>query len=680
MNFRRLPVAPRATLAVAALFVAAMVSVRPLAAQMSAEQVTQLKLVTSAAISPDGRQVAFTRSLPRTAAEDTMPGLRALSELYVVPVAGGEPRAIVQGPLSASSPQWSPDGSQLAFLHRGQVYAVPAAGGEPRALTNVATGVSFFRFSPDGRTLAVITRVPEPAEVATARRRGNDVMVSDGAYLPWVAPFQAPRPTRLLVVPVAGGEARALTPADKFVFEAAWHPDGRRLAVQIADRGDADAVEMEKRIDLVSVDGGALQPFIARVGKLGPMAWSPDGARLAYLGATRRNDPIAQSVLVAAPGEAPRNLTPALEASATFIEWQDARTIRFGAQVSTKTALYTVPAAGGAVTPLLGLGAEIFTAVSVARDGNTVAMVANTAAHPNEVYVGTLRDRRLRRVTTSNAWLANVALGRQETVSWTARDGQKVEGVLVHPVGAAPNQRAPLAVLPHGGPEGVDLDGWSTRALYPVQVLAGQGYAVFMPNYRGSGGRGVLWSQGDHRDLGGREFDDVLDGIDALHERGAVDRNRVGISGTSYGGFFSAWAGTKHSSRFRLAMPFAGISNWMSFTGTTDIPDEMGVVHWDLNPYEHPLLMWERSPVAHLATANTPMIIGQGLVDERVHPEQMLQLHQALRLKGVPSTLVTYPREPHGLLERQHQLDYMGRIVEAFNTYVKPQAPVRWQP
>jgi dipeptidyl aminopeptidase/acylaminoacyl peptidase len=106
----------------------------------------------------------------------------------------------------------------------------------------------------------------------------------------------------------------------------------------------------------------------------------------------------------------------------------------------------------------------------------------------------------------------------------------------------------------------------------------------------------------------------------------------------------------------------------------------MGVVHWDLNPYEHPLLMWERSPVAHLATANTPMIIGQGLVDERVHPEQMLQLHQALRLKGVPSTLVTYPREPHGLLERQHQLDYMARIVEAFNTYVKPSAPVRWQP
>ena len=119
-------------------------------------------------------------------------------------------------------------------------------------------------------------------------------------------------------------------------------------------------------------------------------------------------------------------------------------------------------------------------------------------------------------------------------------------------------------------------------------------------------------------------------------------------------------------------MPFAGISNWMSFTGTTDIPVEMAVVHWDLWPYEHPLLMWERSPISHIDNARTPMVIGHGLADDRVHPEQMIQLHQALRLKGVPSELILYPREPHGLLERQHQLDYMRRILQAFDRYVKP--------
>jgi dipeptidyl aminopeptidase/acylaminoacyl peptidase len=342
---------------------------------------------------------------------------------------------------------------------------------------------------------------------------------------------------------------------------------------------------------------------------------------------------------------------------------------------STRTLLQTVPAAGGARTAIVGPGQHIFQSVSFSRDGATFVVPASTAQHPNEVFLGTTRDRQLRRLTNHNAFLASVQLGRQETVTYTARDGLRIDGVLIHPVGAQSGVRAPLAVLPHGGPEGIDFDGWGTNALYPAQVLAGAGYAVFRPNYRASGGRGVAFSQGDHRDLGGREFDDVLDGIDFLHEQGIADRNRVGISGTSYGGYFSAWAGTRHADRFRVAIPFAGISNWMSFTGTTDIPLEMAIVHWDLLPWEHPLLMWERSPVAHITRNSTPMIIGHGLVDERVHPEQMIQLHQFLRLQGVESQLVLYPREPHGLLERQHQLDYMGRILGAFDRYVRPMTP-----
>jgi dipeptidyl aminopeptidase/acylaminoacyl peptidase len=645
---------------------------QPARAQITPEQVTQLQVVTAGVLSPDGRLAAYTLSRPRAAEEDTLPGLRGFSELFITPVAGGEPTVVVRYPQTATAPAWSPDGGRLGFLHRGQVYVVPASGGEPQALTQVATGVMSFQWSPDGRAIAFTSRVAEDPDEAARRRRGDDVMIARGAYLPWIFPLQEPRPVRLWVQPVEGGEPRALTPAMQFVRDFAWAPDSRRLAVQVTEEGDADADQLHRRIFLVTTDGGAPQPLVQTEGKLGPMAWSPDGTRLAWIGATRLNDPLAQSVFVAQPGGAPLNLTPQYEGTVVWVGWQDARTVRFIAVESTRTVLNTVPAGGGAAARVLGLGPEIFQSISFARDGNSYVMPVHTAQHPNELYAGTVRGRQLRRVTTHNAWLANVRLGRQETVSYVARDGQRVDGVLVHPVTAQPGVRAPLAVLPHGGPEGIDLDGWNTRALYPVQVLAGAGYAVFMPNYRGSGGRGVAWSQADHRDLGGREFDDVLDGIDFLHENGVADRDRVGISGTSYGGYFSAWAGTKHSDRFRLAMPFAGISNWMSFMGTTDIPLEMSIVHWDLWPWEHPLLMWERSPIAHMATANTPMIIGHGLVDERVHPEQMIQLHQSLRLKGVPSELILYPREPHGLLERQHQIDYMNRILGAFDRYVKP--------
>ncbi|MBR9988953.1 MAG: S9 family peptidase [Gemmatimonadetes bacterium] len=641
-------------------------------AQLTPEQVTRLQAVTSAALSPDARHVAYTLSQPRAPEEDTVAGLRGFSELWVTPASGGEPRPIVQRPASASSPMWSPDGSVLAFTLRGQVHTVPVAGGEPRAVTDVPGGVLAFKWSPDGRSIAYTSRVAEDAEAADRRRRGDDVMVSSDPYIHWIVGAQPPRPVRVWVRPADGGDAVALTPETEFVRDFVWSPDSRTLAVQLTETGDADADQMYRRLVVVSTDGRS--PLtIPTEGKLGPMAWSRDGSRLAFLGATSFNDPLAQSVFVVTPGGAPVNLIPGFEGSAVWVDWQDDRTVRFIAGESTKTALNTVPAAGGAVTRVVGHGPEIFTSANFARDGTTFAVAANTALHPNEVYIGSTRDRRLRRVTNHNGWLAGVQLGRQETVDWTARDGWTMQGVLIHPAGA-PEQhaRAPLAVLPHGGPEGTSYDGWSTNALYPAQVLAGAGYAVFMPNYRASGGRGVAFSKGDHRDLGGREFDDVLDGISHLHAIAAVDSARVGISGTSYGGYFSAWAGTRHSERFRLAMPFAGISNWMSFTGTTDIPVEMAVVHWDLWPYEHPLLMWERSPLAHTAQARTPMIIGHGLADDRVHPEQMIQLHQALRLKGVPTELILYPREPHGLLERQHQLDYMRRILRAFDMYVKP--------
>ena len=637
----------------------------PAAAQLTPEQVTSLQTVGTVVISPDARWVAYTLSQPRAAEEDTVAGARAYSELWVVPAAGGTPRAIVQRPRSAGAPAWTPDGG-LSFLISGQIQFVPpacfsASDCAPRPLANATGGILQYAWARDG-SLAYTIRATEDAAVTAARRRGADVNVAS----------EQNRPVQLFVTPAGGGGPRAVTPERQVVRDFAWAPDSRTLAARITETSDADADLMYSKLYVVTTDGAAPRLLTRTHGKLGPMSWSPDGTKLAFLGAVSLNDPLSQSVFVATPSGDAMNLTPNYEGSASSVDWQDARTVRFVAAEGTKAALNTVAATGGAITRVVGRGAEIFGTATFSRDGATFALAASTASHPAEVHVAATATRTLRRVTNHNAFLAGVRLGRQETVEWTARDGWKIQGVIVHPVGAQAGTRAPLAILPHGGPEGISSDGWVTNSLYPVQVLAGAGYAVFMPNYRGSGGRGVAFSKGDHRDLGGREFDDVLDGITHLHDTGVADSARVGISGTSYGGYFSAWAGTKHSDKFRLAMPFAGISNWMAFTGTTDIPAEMAIVHWDLWPYEHPMLMWERSPLAHIGKANTPMIIGQGLVDERVHPEQMMELYQALKLKGVPADLVTYPREPHGLLERQHQLDYMRRILDAFNRYVKP--------
>lgn len=640
-----------------------------LAQAITPEQVVAIEQVGSVALSPDAKLIAYTLSVPRAA--DDQYG-RPYSELWVVAAAGGQAAAVVEAPRSAGSPHWSPDGSTLAFTARleedgrAQVYGVPAAGGEPRLLTRSPLGVMSFAWSPDGEAIAYTAREPEPAEVIERRARGDDVQVAG----------EAERHVRLWVENIGTGERHAVTPADRTVRSFVWAPDGTGFAVQMTESADVDAGYMFRRIYTVRASGGELQRLTETKGKLGGMAWSPDGRKLAFIGAVSMNDPLAQSVFVvpAGGGEAV-NRTPHLKASAQSVGWLDDNTLYFTAAEGTRTTMYRLPAERGGIDLIAGGGPEIFNSVSFDSRMRDFAAAAHTAQHPREVYAGTVRRGELERVTTHNAWLDDVELAEQETIEWSGADGWRIEGVLVHALNGVPGVRYPLVILPHGGPEGISYDGWTTRALYPAQLLAANGYAVLMPNYRGSGGRGVAFGKGDHRDLGGKEFVDVITGIEYLAEQGLVDPERVGISGTSYGGYFSAWAGMRYSEYFKAAITYAGISNWVSFTGTTDIPYEMSIVHWDTWWFDDPGLAWDRSPLAHINNTETAILVGHGLADTRVHPAQSIELYTALRIKGVPSGLILYPREPHGLFERAHQLDFMRRYMEWFNKYVKAGVP-----
>jgi dipeptidyl aminopeptidase/acylaminoacyl peptidase len=252
----------------------------------------------------------------------------------------------------------------------------------------------------------------------------------------------------------------------------------------------------------------------------------------------------------------------------------------------------------------------------------------------------------------------------------------KIEGVLTYPVNYQKDIKYPLLLQIHGGPESVSAYGWNTRAVYPVQLYATNGYFVLEPNYRGSQGRGVSFAKGDHRDLAGNEFEDVLAGIDYLINKGLVDGNRVGTGGFSYGGYFSAWAATKHSNRFKAAMMGAGISNWISFSNTTDILYENSNVHWNCWWYDNMELYWNRSPLAHINSAKTPTLIIHGDADDRVPISQATEMYNALKIKGVTTQMVTYKRQPHGIHEREAQIDYMNRTLDWFDAHVKSKTPV----
>jgi len=456
-----------------------------------------------------------------------------------------------------------------------------------------------------------------------------------------------------------------------------WSSDSKTIVFQATDKTGADRDLLERSIYRVRVPSGNPKKVLETPGKLGDMALSPNSENLAFLGATSYNDPLAQNIyVVPVKGGKASLLTPDFKESFITVDWVDDQTILAKSYRGTKTVLSTIDTKGKTSegianqTDVLSPG-EILSSISFHKPSGKLVITASTHTHPNELYVGSLGSSVIKRLTHTNKGFDEIDLAKQETISWLGPDGLEIEGVLTYPLKYRKGKRYPLVLQIHGGPEGTSLDGWNTRATYPVQLLAAEGFVVLEPNYRGSGGKGVAFSKADHDDLGGMEFEDVLSGIDHLVAEGIVDNNKVGTGGWSYGGYFSAWAATKYTDRFKASMVAAGLTNMISFTGTTDIPYEMSVVHWNQWWFDNPELHWERSPISHINMAHTPTLIIHGLKDDRVHPEQSMELWQALRIKGVDTELVLYPREPHGLIERAHKLDYMDRLVGWYKKYVK---------
>ncbi len=632
---------------------------------MTPEMVVNLKRVSEVALDPTGQKVAFVLRVPRN--ENDKPG-GSYSEIWLTTISGETPRQFTSKPASSSSVSWSPDGKWITFLSKRkdqdehtQIYKMRVDGGEAVALTHHKNSISSYRWSPDGKTIAFVSVDPASKEEKEAKKAGRDWKVYDENY----------KHRRLWILDVVNGETSQPFEKDLSIWNLVWTPDSKDLILQATETPLIDDSYVFQKIYKTAASGGTPQVLCTTEGKLGPMAISPDGKQLAFLGAISLNDPLPQSLfMVSLSGGTPKNLTENVKASGTWVDWLNNKTLALQSIKGTQTVLSRVNVSDGNINEVIADG-PILQGIDINRKSGRFAAIGHSFNHPGEVYAGKLNSNKLARLTHHNSQLKTTRFARQEVIEWKGPDDWTIEGVLTYPLDYKEGQRYPLVLQIHGGPEGVSLNGWTTGAGYPVQVLAGEGYFVLQPNYRGSGGRGVAFSKADHDDLGGKEFEDVLAGVDTLIERGFVDGERVGTGGWSYGGYFSAWAATRHSERFKASVVAAGISNWISFAGTTDIPHEMSLVHWNSYWHSQRDLHWERSPSYYIKNANTPTLVIHGMSDVRVHPEQSIQLYTALKIKRVPTKLVLYPRQPHGLVERAHQLDYIKRVIEWFNKYLK---------
>jgi dipeptidyl aminopeptidase/acylaminoacyl peptidase len=593
-------------------------------------------------------------------------------ELWVTDPRDGAARPYVTGKINVSNVRWSLDGQQLAFIaKRGDdkfksLYLIPIDGGEARKAAELAADISTYALAPDGLRVALVASQPEPESKKKLEEKGfkQEIYEEDG------------RPARVWLATLFEKATHSLPlRIDGHILQVYWSPSDDRLLVAVTPTPTVDDSMVRQQVRVLDVASGAAGARIERDGKLGDIGWSPDGRKIALIGAADIHDPQAGRLMVAdATGGAARDVLPDLEGHVTHFEWADGQTLVYVAAMGVQTIVSRINVSSGEKDsrPLIGPDGPLITGLSLAQGGRQLAAVGSLSTHPPELFTWNEGDTAPHRRTQSNPALDKLKFGRQEVVRHKARDGLELEGVLIRPVGEVAGQRYPLILAVHGGPESHVSDGWNTTYSLPGQVAAGRGMAVFYPNYRGSTGRGVAFSKMGQGDAAGKEFDDLVDAVDHLIASGLVDSAKVGVTGGSYGGYATAWCSTRYSDRFAAGVMFVGISDKVSKVGTTDIPDEEFFVHALKRPWEDWNFFLERSPVFHAAKGRTPLLILHGKDDPRVNVGQSRELYRHLKLHNkAPVRLVLYPGEVHGNRKAAARLDYNLRMMQWMEHYLK---------
>ncbi|MEQ8404190.1 MAG: S9 family peptidase [Oceanicaulis sp.] len=636
-------------------------------APMEIEDIFEIRSAFGAQLSPDGRHVAFTVFDPRNVAAGEDDGSGDV-ELYVAS-GPNQVRGYVTGEGRVGAVDWTPDGEALTFLARRSgddatsLYRIPLSGGEAQRALTFDTSIQSYAIAPDGDTVYFITGPAEDPTASKFRSMGFRANVYE----------EQQRFNRVFRASLSDAEAEPEEIAvDGHPSSLVLSENGRRMAVVVAPTTLVDDSLMERDWVVYDTrDGDQLARFDTP-GKIGGGAFSPNGRRFAFLAGADRADPTAGTLHVGQVRSGDfEAIAREAEQHVSDIAWADNDTVLALAAIGVETAIIAYDADNGREEGRTDYSDFVVGAMDLHRRSGRIAAVADAPTHPNEIFVGA-DPAGLERWTDHNPQLSGIAFGDQRAFEYTARDGERIEGVLVTPQGDAPDGGWPLIMTVHGGPEAHDDDGWVNGYSRLGHIAAGDGFAVFYPNYRGSTGRGERFAKLDHLDAPGDEFWDIVDGIGALSEAGIVDSDRVGITGASYGGFASAWGATVASEHFAASAPSVALTDLISFYGTTEIPIEMVDVHFMDAPWEAWTTYLEKSPSYNAPGSTTPTLIFHGEEDTRVDPSQSYILYRMLKMESeAPVRLVTYPGEGHGNRNAAAQFDYAHRLHRWMTHYLK---------
>ncbi|MEK6299618.1 MAG: S9 family peptidase [Acidobacteriota bacterium] len=615
--------------------------------------------------SPDGKKVAFTVTEPVMTDDRS----EYVTQIHLANADGSGSTQLTFADKSSTDPQWSPDGGYLAFTSsrsgKNNIYLLRIGGGEAEQLTTGKSAVSSFAWSPDGRSIAFAIRDPQPeVEEKAAKAKDDWRWIDENLKL-----------NQLYVIPIqksADGkrEPRRITASNFNVEEYDWSPDGNSIVFShtrtpsandwtTSDLSVADVASGTTR-KLASTGAAESDPMYSRDGKWIAFVLTDDPPRWASA---------ASIYVVQSGGGNPKRVCETPDGQPNPIGWSaDGKRILFNEARGTGTQIYAASVDTGSVIEL-SKGAAVYSSISLNRSGTKIGFAMQSADRPAEACVASVDSFSPVKVSSVNAGLPNLPLGRTEVVRWKSTDGLDVEGLLTYPANYESGKRAPLLLVVHGGPTGVFAQSFiGNRGAYPIAAFAARGYAVLRVNPRGSSGYGAKFRFANLKDWGGGDYRDLMAGVDRVIEMGVADSERLGVMGWSYGGFMTSWIIT-HTKRFKVASVGAGVTNLMSFNGTADIPsfvpDYFGAEFWD-----DPDAYRAHSAMFSVKGVSTPTLIQHGEADDRVPISQGYELYNALKRQNVPVRMIVLPRQPHGPNEPRMILKVMQTNLEWFDKYL----------
>ena len=629
------------------------------------EDILKNHYVNNVRVSPDGKKVVFVVIKPVMTSNES----EFLCHIYMSDINGKNTFQLTHGNISCTDPQWSPDGNLIAFLSarsgKNNLWIIRANGGEAYRVSDVKTGVFAYEWSPDGKKIAFLMADPKTEEEEKRIEERNDAEVMGQnikcAHIHIISTEKDKN---------CGFPVSRLTNGNFIVLDFNWSPDGKNIVFSHTPLSD---FKNKNRSDISTVNllTSKVKPLVvSKTFEYSPF-YSPDGKWIAYIGSeTKDKDFDAKNLfIIPSVGGKPVQLAKTPDQAPYLLGWsRDGKNLYASENDKMARSIYLIPINGKPVKNF-SKNNSVIHSISLNKTGTMMGFTMQNIYNPVEAYVSNLSKFKAVKVSNVNKAMKNMPLGRTEVIKWKSTDGKVIEGLLTYPVNYKKGIKYPLLLYVHGGPASVFRNSYLGEiGTFPLSVFASRGYAILRCNIRGSSGYGIKFRKANMKDWGGMDFKDLMTGVDHVIKMGVADSNRLGVAGWSYGGYMTAWIITQ-TNRFKAASVGAGISDLVSMEGTNRLPDLIPA-YFKAELWEDFQLYVSRSAIAHIKNVKTPTLIQHGINDITVPYLQGIELYTALKRRGVPVKMVTYPRSGHMPSEPKLILDCNQRNVEWFETYV----------